>query len=54
LAAAKASDVQIYLASQSSGGSKQSTMKVEEISQRIVQEYLLELLEKLVAEGLPR
>jgi hypothetical protein len=29
-------------------------MKVEEVSQRIVQEYLLELLEKLVAEGLPR
>ena len=54
LAAAKASDVQIYLASQSSGGPKQSTVKVEEISQRIVQEYLLELLEKLVAEGLPR
>ena len=54
LATAKVSDVQIYLASQSSGGSKQCTMKVEEVSQRIVQEYLLELLEKLVAEGLPR
>jgi len=29
-------------------------MKVEEITERLVQEYLLELLEKLVAEGLPR
>ena len=54
LLATKVSDVQIYLASQSSGGSKQCTMKVEEVSQRIVQEYLLELLEKLVAEGPPR
>jgi hypothetical protein len=54
LATAKVNDVQIYLASRSSGDSKQCTMKVEEVSQRIVQEYLLELLEKLVAEGLPR
>jgi hypothetical protein len=53
-AAPKVSEVQIYLGSQSSGGSKQSTMKVEEKSQGMVQEYLLELIEKLVAEGPPR
>jgi hypothetical protein len=29
-------------------------MKVEEITERIVQEYLLALVEKLVAEGPPR
>ena len=39
---------------QSSGGSKQSTMKVEQVTERIVQEYLLALVEKLVTEGLPR
>jgi hypothetical protein len=50
-AAAKGGDVQIYLASQSSGGSKQSVTKVEEINERLVQGYLLELLEKLIAEG---
>jgi hypothetical protein len=54
LAALKANDVQISMASQSSGGSKQSTMKVEELTERIVQEHLLALVEKLVAEGLPR
>jgi hypothetical protein len=54
LAALKANDVQIYTASQSSGGSKQSIMKVEEITERIVQEYLLALVEKLAGEGLPR
>ncbi len=54
LAALKANDVQISTASQSSGGSKQSTMKVEELTERIVQEHLLALLEKLVAEGPPR
>jgi hypothetical protein len=53
-AAAKGGDVQIYLASQSSGGSKQSVTKVEEINARLVQGYLLELLEKLIAEGPPR
>ena len=53
LAASKANDVQIYVASQSSGGSKQSTVKVEEISEQMVQEYLLALIEKLVAEGPP-
>ena len=50
-AAAKVSDVQIYLASQSSGGSQQSVTKVEEVNERLVQGYLLELLEKVVAEG---
>ncbi len=54
LAALKANDVQISMASQSSGGSKQSTIKVEEVTERIVQEYLLALIEKLVAEGPPR
>jgi hypothetical protein len=34
-AAAKVSDVQIYLASQSSGSSKQSVMKVEEVNERL-------------------
>jgi len=53
-AAAKGGDVQIYLASQSSGGSKQSVTKVEEVNERLVQGYLLELLEKLVAEDPPR
>jgi hypothetical protein len=53
-AAAKVSDVQIYVASQSSGGSQQSVTKVEEVNERLVQGYLLELLEKLVAEGPPR
>jgi hypothetical protein len=54
LAALRANDVQISMASQSSGGSKQSTMKVEEPTEQIVQEHLLALVEKLVAEGLPR
>ena len=54
LAALKANEVQIYTASQSSGGSKQSNMKVEEISERIVQEHLLTLVEKLAGEGPPR
>ncbi len=54
MAALKANDVQISLVTQSSGGSKQFTMKVEEITERIVQEYLLALVEKLVAEGPPR
>jgi hypothetical protein len=45
LAASKANDVQIYIASQSSGGSKQSTMNVEEITEQMVQEYLLALIE---------
>jgi len=53
LAASKANDVQIYVASQSSGGSAQSTVKVEEITEQTVQEYLLALIEKLVAEGPP-
>src|SRR5215469_6465010 len=53
-AAAKVSDVQIYVASQSSGSSQQSVAKVEEVNERLVQGYLLELLEKLVAEGPPR
>ena len=53
-AAAKVSDVQIYVASQSSGSSQQSVTKVEEVNERLVQGYLLELLEKLVAEGPPR
>jgi hypothetical protein len=53
-AAAKVSDVQIYLATQSSGGSKQSVTKVKEVNEQLVQGYLLELLEKLVAEGPPR
>jgi hypothetical protein len=52
LAALKANNVS--MASQSSGGSKQSTMKVEQITELIVQEHLLALMEKLVAEGLPR
>ena len=54
LAAAKANDVQISMVSQSSVGSKQSTIKVEEITERSVQEHLLALMEKLVAEGPPR
>jgi hypothetical protein len=54
LAALKANDVQIFIASQSSGSSKQSTMKVEEITERTVQEHLLALVEKLVAERSPR
>jgi len=54
LAALKANEVHIYTASQSSGGSKQSNMKVEEISERIVQEHLLTLVEKLAGEGPPR
>jgi hypothetical protein len=54
LASLKANEVQIYTASQSSGGSKQGTMKVEEITERIVQEYLLALVEKLAGEGPPR
>jgi hypothetical protein len=53
LAAAKGNDVQIYVASQSSGGSKQSTVKVEDITEKTVQGYLLELIEKLAAEGPP-
>jgi hypothetical protein len=53
LAALKANDVQLSMASQSSGGSKKSTMKVEELTERIVQENLLALVEKLVAEGPP-
>ena len=53
-AALRVNDVQISMASQSSGGSKQSTMKVEQVTERIVQEYLLALVEKLVTEGLPR
>ncbi len=53
LAASKTNDVQVYVASQSSAGSKQSTVKVEVISERSVQEYLLALLERLVAEGPP-
>jgi hypothetical protein len=51
LAALKANYVQISMASQSSGVSKQSTMKVEEITELIVQEHLLALMEKLVSEG---
>jgi len=39
------------VASQRSGGSKQSTAKVEDITERMVQEHLLVLLETLVAEG---
>jgi endo-alpha-1,4-polygalactosaminidase (GH114 family) len=53
LAASKANDVQIYVTSQSSAGSKQTTMKVEEITEPVVQQYLLALIEKLVAEGPP-
>jgi hypothetical protein len=53
MAALKANDVQLSMASQSSGGSKKSTMKVEELTERIVQENLLALVEKLVAEGPP-
>src|SRR6516164_1586044 len=53
-AAAKVSDVQIYVASQSSGSSQKSVTKVEEVNERLVQGYLLELLEKLIAEGPPR
>ena len=53
LAASKTNDVQISVASQSTGGSKQSTVKVEEINEQMVQEYLLALLERLVAEGPP-
>jgi hypothetical protein len=51
MAAAKANDVQVYMASQSSGSSKQSVVKVAEITEQVVQEYLLALIEKLVAEG---
>ena len=47
----KANDVQVYVASQSSGSSKQSVVKVAEITEQVVQEYLLALIEKLVAEG---
>jgi len=54
LAAAKANDVQISMVSQSSVGSKQSTIKAEEITERTIQEHLLALMEKLVAEGPPR
>jgi hypothetical protein len=54
LAALKTNDVQISMAIQSSGGSKQSTMKVEEITEQAVQEHLLALVERLVAEGSPR
>lgn len=54
MAASKGNDVQVYVASQSSGGSKQSVVKVEEITEQVVQEYLLALIEKLVAEGPPR
>ena len=54
MAASKANDVQVYVASQSSGSSKQSVVKVEELTERIVQEHLLGLAEKLVAEGPPR
>ncbi len=54
LAALKANNVQISMASQSTGGSKQSTMNVEEITELIVQEHLLALIERLVAEGPPR
>jgi hypothetical protein len=54
IAALKSNDVQISVVTQSSGGSKQSTMKVEEITERIVQENLLALVEKLVTEGPPR
>jgi hypothetical protein len=50
LAAAKANVVQIYVASQRSGGSKQSKAKVEDITERMVQEHLLALLETLMAE----
>jgi hypothetical protein len=51
MAASKANDVQVYMASQSSGSSKQSVVKVAEITEQVVQEYLLALMEKLVAEG---
>jgi hypothetical protein len=51
MAASKANDVQVYMASQSSGSSKQSVVKVAEITEQVVQEYLLALIEKLVAEG---
>jgi len=51
LAAAKANDVQISVASQRSAGSKQSTAKVENVTERMVQEHLLALLQTLVAEG---
>jgi 5,10-methylene-tetrahydrofolate dehydrogenase/methenyl tetrahydrofolate cyclohydrolase len=51
MAASKANDVQVYVASQSSGSSKQSVVKVAEITEQVVQEYLLALIEKLVAEG---
>jgi 5,10-methylene-tetrahydrofolate dehydrogenase/methenyl tetrahydrofolate cyclohydrolase len=54
MAASKANDVQVYVASQSSGSSKQSVVKVAEITEQVVQEYLLALIEKLVAEGPPR
>jgi hypothetical protein len=53
MAALKANDVQISVVTQSSGGSKQFSVKVEEITERIVQEYLLALVEKLVTEGPP-
>jgi hypothetical protein len=51
MAASKANDVQVYVASQSSGSSKQSVVKVAEITEQVVQEYLLALIEKLVAEA---
>jgi hypothetical protein len=54
ISALKANDVQISMASQSLGGSKQSTTKVEEITERTVQEHLLALVERLVTEGPPR
>ena len=43
MAALKANDVQISVVTQSSGGAKQFTVTVEEITERIVQEYLLAL-----------
>ena len=51
MTASKANDVQVYVASQSSGSSKQSVVKVAEITEQVVQKYLLALIEKLVAEG---
>ena len=40
----------IYMASQASGGSKQSAMKVE-VNERIVQEYLLDSLKSSLRKG---
>jgi hypothetical protein len=54
LAALKTNSVQISMVSRSSGGSNQSTMRVDEITELIVPEHLLVLMEKLVAEGPPR